>query len=157
MNKLNIKQIFIAGILAIILEFITISPAIDITMPFWVLIFYSYFLINFTINQPFFGALIVGILLDSVSGSILGQNALALIFASFFILKIKNQIKIANSLTIMLVLFVASSIYFVTIFVINFIIQGYYLDYYSLFTLLTTAIMYPVIANFMQLFNVKKY
>jgi rod shape-determining protein MreD len=156
MNKIPIKQIIIYTILAIFLHSISISNFIDTISPFWVLIFYSYFLLNFEFEFEYTIAFIVGLIIDISTGGILGQSSLALVFASLVILKSKKQVQIANDFTIAIFVMFSAIIYLGVILLVHIIIQGIDFNYFILISPLTTAVFYPLTATIMQQFNARK-
>lgn len=113
--------------------------------PFWVLLFYTYWLVYSNANDQFFLALVIGILIDILQGSILGQNALALILSSAFISKVKLSFFSSNLSTQQVYVFGASSIYLAIILLIHIPIQGLDFSYYLLIAPLSSAIFWPII------------
>jgi rod shape-determining protein MreD len=153
MKKLPIKQIIITTIISI--AFNSIAPANIYAQiaPIWILIFYSYFLLNFEFEFEYFIAFFLGIIIDITTSSILGQNSIALIVASFFVIKSKKQVQIANSSTIAIFVFLASVIYLAILLLIHIITQGVDFNYWIFMTPLTTAIFYTIIATIMKKLN----
>ncbi len=115
------------------------------TAPFWMLLFCSYWLIWFDIKVRFFFVLILGILVDISHGDILGQNALALILSSGFIMYVKQSFSVSNLSTQQVYIFVAASIYLALLLLVHGLIQGFTLNYYLLFAPLSSAVFWPVI------------
>jgi len=113
--------------------------------PFWVLLFFIYWLINFPAKGRFFLALILGVLIDILHGDILGQNALALILSSAFIVNVKQSFYVSNLSTQQVYVFSAASIYLSLILLVHILTQGFNFSYYLLFTPLTSALFWPVI------------
>jgi len=153
MSNTPIKQIVITTIFAIFLNLIDFGVFVNSIKPIWILIFYSYFIINFKIKNVYFLALVLGVIIDSSSGDIIGQNALALIVSSYFICKIKNSIKIANITTISVFIAFTGAIYIVIIVAIHSITQGFDLNYDVFLPIITTALSYPIVSVIMNKFN----
>lgn len=157
MKRISIKQIILSILLVIVLESVSFGEFVDRLSPFWTLILWFYFVSRFEINFVYFLALVFGLLLDVISGNLLGQNALALIITTLLIVNAKKQIRMANTATIFVFMVFISFIYIIVLNIINFIIQGFYIDYFDLFIPLNTAIFYTIIATIMQQINAKKY
>ncbi|EEZ80648.1 MAG: hypothetical protein Sup05_0504 [uncultured Candidatus Thioglobus sp.] len=113
--------------------------------PFWVLLFYIYWLGYSAANGRFFIALVLGVLIDILQGSILGQNALALIFSSAFISNVQQSFFVSNLSTQQVYVFVASSIYLAVILLIHVLIQGFSFSYYLLLAPLSSALFWPIV------------
>ena len=78
-------------IIALIVGAISLPSVLEIVSPFWMLIFFIYWIIYSDTKVLYLFALILGLLTDILQGSILGQNALALLISSAFILVSKNH------------------------------------------------------------------
>ncbi|SFV87139.1 Rod shape-determining protein MreD [hydrothermal vent metagenome] len=114
--------------------------------PFWMLLFFTYWLTCFNVQGRFFIALLLGVLIDVLYGDILGQNALALILSSVFITKVKQSLVVSNITTQQIYIFTASIIYLGVLLSVHVLsIQGFDFNYYLLFTPLTSALLWPVI------------
>ena len=66
-------------VLAFIVGAIALPSLIEMVSPFWLLLFFIYWLIYSDSNGIYSSAFVLGILLDVFQGGILGQNALALV------------------------------------------------------------------------------
>ena len=86
-------------ILAFIAGAIKLPHMIEIISPFWLLLFFVYWLIYSNSDGIYRFAFILGILLDVFQGGILGQNALALVISSAFILSVKKSFFVSNLTT----------------------------------------------------------
>lgn len=118
---------------------------LDIT-PFWVLLFFTYWLTNFTAQGKFFLALLLGMLIDVLYGDILGQNALALILSSAFINNVKQSLVVFNITTQQIYIFVASSIYLgILLLVYSLSIQDFSFNSYLLLKPFLSAFLWPVV------------
>lgn len=113
--------------------------------PFWMLLFFIYWLVNFTTKGRFFLALVLGVLIDILHGDILGQNALALILSSAFIINVKQSFNVSNLSTQRVYVFSAASIYLSLILLVHTLTQGFNFSYYLLLAPLTSALFWPVI------------
>ncbi|NYT28284.1 rod shape-determining protein MreD [Candidatus Thiodubiliella endoseptemdiera] len=114
--------------------------------PFWVLLFFTYWLTYFTTQGRFFIALLLGIFIDILYGDILGQNALALILSGAFIVKVKQSLAVSNITTQQIYVFTAASIYLGILLSIHMIsTQSFDFNYYLLFTPFTSAFLWPIV------------
>ncbi|CAB9542280.1 Rod shape-determining protein MreD [uncultured Gammaproteobacteria bacterium] len=129
---------------------ISVFPLPEIVLniaPFWVLLFFTYWLTCFTITQGrFFIALALGVLIDVLHGDILGQNALALILSIAFIAKIRQSFSVSNITTQQIYILSASGIYLgVLLLVHGLSTQSFDFNYYLLFAPLTSALFWPLV------------
>ena len=139
--------IFLAKItpFALIISAVPLSQIVLEISPFWMLLFFIYWLTYFSAKGRFFLALILGILVDILHGDILGQNALALILSAAFIANVKQSFFVSNLSTQQVYVFVASSIYLGLFLLVHTLIQGFNFSYYLLLTPLSGALFWPVV------------
>jgi rod shape-determining protein MreD len=95
-------------ILAFIVGAVALPSILDIISPFWLLLFFIYWLIYSDSDRIYSAAFVLGILLDVFQGGILGQNALALLISSAFILSVKKSFFVSNLTTQQVYVFIAS-------------------------------------------------
>ncbi len=141
----SLSFLLISTILVIILNAINFGPIISQIAPIWILMVYSFYLLNYNVKYEFFIALVLGFIIDITNGDLLGQNALALVIASYFIIYNKKSMVISNITTIQVFIFIASIIYLAVILIIHFIVKGFSIYYYVLLSPFSTAIIYPII------------
>jgi len=132
-------------ILAFILGSISLPIILELVSPFWLLLFFIYWLIYSDSNGIFSAALILGLLLDVLQGAILGQNALALIVSSAFILSVKKSFFVSNLTTQQVYVFIASLIYLVLFLMTHLMVQSLQIQWLILFVPFTGALMWPVV------------
>jgi rod shape-determining protein MreD len=132
-------------VFALIASVLPLPQTVLETSPFWMLLFFIYWLINFPAKGRFFLALILGVLIDILHGDILGQNALALILSGAFIVNVKQSFCVSNSSTQQVYVFSAASIYLSLILFVHTLTQGFNFSYYLLIAPLTSALFWPVI------------
>jgi len=130
---------------ALIISSVPASQILLEISPFWMLLFFIYWLINFPAKGRFFLALVLGVLIDILHGDILGQNALALILSSAFIVNVKQSFYVSNLSTQQVYVFSAASIYLSLILLVHILTQGFNFSYYLLITPFTSALFWPVI------------
>ena len=138
---LLIKITFIAFIVGAI----ALPSMIEMISPFWLLLFFIYWLIYSDSNVIYSSAFILGILLDVFQGGILGQNALALVISSAFILSVKKSFFVSNLTTQQVYVFIASLMYLIVFLITHITVQGLQLQWLIIFTPFTGAILWPVI------------
>ena len=144
-NKTQLILLLKVTILAFIVGSISLPNILELVSPFWLLLFFIYWLIYSDSNGIFTTAFILGILLDVLQGAILGQNALALIITSAFILREKQSFFVSNLTTQQVYVFIASLIYLVIFLMTHIVVQGLQIQWLILFVPLTGALMWPVV------------
>ncbi len=137
--------LFKITLFAFILSALPFNEVILDASPFWMLLFYAYWLVYFPVRGSLFIALILGVLLDILQGDILGQNALALILASIFINNVKQSFYVSNLSTQQVYVFFSSSIYLVFFFLTYSLIHGINSNYYLLLAPLSSALIWPIV------------
>jgi len=144
-NQTQLLLLLKVTILAFILGSISLPIILELVSPFWLLIFFIYWLIYSDSNGIFSAALILGLLLDVLQGAILGQNALALIVSSAFILSVKKSFFVSNLTTQQVYVFIASLIYLVLFLMTHLMVQSLQIQWLILFVPFTGALMWPVV------------
>ena len=144
-NQTQLLLLLKVTILAFILGSISLPIILELVSPFWLLMFFIYWLIYSDSNGIFSAALILGLLLDVLQGAILGQNALALIVSSAFILSVKKSFFVSNLTTQQVYVFIASLIYLVLFLMTYLVVQGLQIQWLILFVPFTGALMWPVV------------
>ncbi|MEC7595981.1 MAG: rod shape-determining protein MreD [Pseudomonadota bacterium] len=132
-------------LLAFIIGAISLPSIIEIISPFWLLLFFIYWVIYSDATRIYSSAFVLGILLDILQGGILGQNALALIISTAFILNVKKSFFVSNLTTQQVYIFFTSIIYLIIFLITHIIVQGLQIQWLILSTPLTGAIFWPVI------------
>ena len=144
-NKTQLILLLKVTILAFIVGSISLPNILELVSPFWLLLFFIYWLIYSDSNGIFTTAFILGILLDVLQGAILGQNALALIITSAFILREKQSFFVSNLTTQQVYVFIASLIYLVLFLITHLTVQGLHVQWLILFVPFTGALVWPVV------------
>lgn len=132
-------------VLAFIVGAIALPSLIEMVSPFWLLLFFIYWLIYSDSNEIYSSAFVLGILLDVFQGGILGQNALALVISSAFILSVKKSFFVSNLTTQQVYVFIASLIYLIVFLITHISVQGLQIQWLVLFVPFTGAILWPVV------------
>lgn len=132
-------------VLAFIVGAIALPSLIEMVSPFWLLLFFIYWLIYSDSNGIYSSAFVLGILLDVFQGGILGQNALALVISSAFILSVKKSFFVSNLTTQQVYVFIASLIYLIVFLITHISVQGLQIQWLILFVPFTGAILWPVV------------
>jgi rod shape-determining protein MreD len=132
-------------VLAFIVGAIALPSLIEMVSPFWLLLFFIYWLIYSDSNGIYSSAFVLGLLLDVFQGGILGQNALALVISSAFILSVKKSFFVSNLTTQQVYVFIASLIYLIVFLITHISVQGLQIQWLVLFVPFTGAILWPVV------------
>jgi rod shape-determining protein MreD len=148
-NQTQLLLLLKVTILAFILGSISLPNILELVSPFWLLLFFIYWLIYSDSNEIFSAALIIGLLLDVLQGAILGQNALALIVSSAFILNVKKSFFVSNLTTQQVYVFIASLIYLVLFLMTHLIVQDFQIQWLIILVPFTSALVWPVIRFFL--------
>jgi len=133
------------SIIAFLIGAISLPSSLELASPFWLLSFFSYWLIYSNGKNIFTSAFILGILLDIIQGGVLGQNALALVLSSAFILNVKKSFFISNLTTQQVYIFLGSVIYLIVFLLVHQLVQGLNFEWLILLSPFTGAILWPLI------------
>ena len=144
-NKSQFILLLKITVLAFIVGAIALPSLIEMVSPFWLLLFFIYWLIYSDSNGIYSSAFVLGILLDVFQGGILGQNALALVISSAFILSVKKSFFVSNLTTQQVYVFIASLIYLIVFLITHISVQGLQIQWLVLFVPFTGAILWPVV------------
>ena len=144
-NQTQLLLLLKVTILAFIIGSISLPNILELVSPFWLLLFFIYWLIYSDSNGIFSAALILGLLLDILQGAILGQNALALIISSAFVLSVKKSFFVSNLTTQQVYVFIASLIYLILFLVTHLVVQGLHIQWLIIFVPFTGALVWPIV------------
>jgi len=144
-NQTQLLLLLKVTILAFIVGSISLPHVLELISPFWLLLFFIYWLIYSDSNGIYSAALILGLLLDVLQGAILGQNALALVISSAFILSVKKSFFVSNLTTQQVYVFIASLIYLIFFLITHLVIQGLQIQWLIIFVPFTGAIVWPIV------------
>ena len=134
-------------IIAFITGAISLPSFLELCSPFWLLLFFTYWLIYTDSKKIITFALILGLLLDILQGGILGQNALSLVLSSAFILNEKRSFFISNLSTQQVYIFFGSVIYLIVFLLVHQLAQGLNFEWLILLSPFTGAILWPLIRS----------
>ena len=132
-------------IIALIIGAISFPSILETISPFWMLIFFIYWIIYTDTKVPYLFALILGLLTDILQGNILGQNALALLISSAFIFYVKKSFYVSNLTTQQVYIFIASLIYLIALISIHIAIQGFDFSWFIILSPFTGSIIWPLV------------
>ncbi len=133
------------SIIAFITGAISLPSFLELASPFWLLLFFSYWVIYSNGKNIFAAAFILGILLDIIEGGTLGQNAVALVLSSAFILNVKKSFFVSNITTQQVYIFISTLIYLITFLLIHSLVHGFNIKWLILLSPITSAILWPLI------------
>ena len=136
-------------IIALIVGAISLPNILEMVSPFWMLIFFIYWVIYTDTKAIYLFALILGLLTDILQGSILGQNALALLISSAFILNVKKSFYVSNLTTQQVYVLIASFIYLIALILTHIAIQGFDFSWLIILSPFTASIIWPVVRLFL--------
>ena len=136
-------------IIALIVGAISLPTILEIVSPFWILIFFIYWVIYTDTKAIYLFALILGLLTDILQGSILGQNALALLISSAFIFNVKKSFYVSNLTTQQVYVFFSSLIYLIALILTHIAIQGFNFSWLIILSPFTASIIWPVVRLFL--------
>ena len=136
-------------IIALIIGAISLPSVLEIVSPFWMLIFFIYWIIYTDTKKIYLFAFILGLLTDILQGSILGQNALALLISSAFIFNVKKSFYVSNLTTQQVYVFFASLIYLIALILTQLVIQGFDFSWLIILSPFTGAIIWPLVRRFL--------
>jgi rod shape-determining protein MreD len=132
-------------IISTVISAISFPAVVQSASPFWMLLFFTYWLIYAQTKAIFTFALLLGLLLDLLQGNIFGQNALALIISSTFIINVKKSFYVSNLSTQQVYVFAASVVYLLIILSVHVATQGFDFGYLVFLAPLTGATLWPVV------------
>ena len=136
-------------IIALIVGVISLPSILETISPFWMLIFFIYWIIYTDTKTVYLFALILGLLTDILQGSILGQNALALLISSAFIFNVKKSFYVSNLTTQQVYVFFASLIYLIALILTHLAIQGFDFSWLIILSPFTGSIIWPLVRLFL--------
>ena len=96
MNLRLTLTILISFLVAAILQFLPVPDVIASWVPQWVALVTIYWALVLDDNFKLMAACFIGLCLDVMNGSILGQHALALLWLSFIVIKNGRQLRRAS-------------------------------------------------------------
>ena len=137
------------AIIALIVGIISLPSVLEIISPFWTLIFFIYWIIYSDTRALYLYALILGLLTDILQGSILGQNALALLISSAFIFNDKKSFYVSNLTTQQVYVFFASLIYLIALLLSHLAIHGFDFNWLIILSPFTGAMIWPIVRLFL--------
>ena len=136
-------------IIALIIGAISLPSILETISPFWMLIFFIYWIIYTDTKMVYLFAFILGLLTDILQGSILGQNALALLISSAFIFNVKKSFYVSNLTTQQVYIFFASLIYLIALILTHIVIQGFDFSWLIILSPFTGSIIWPAVRLFL--------
>lgn len=133
------------SLFALILSALPLPAIVSDVVPFWLLLFYTYWLVYFSSKGRLLIALLLGVILDVLHGDILGQNGLALVLSSAFVIYVKQSFSVSNTSTQQVYVFGAALIYLSSLLAVHLLTQGFNLSYWILLAPLVSALIWPVV------------
>ena len=135
------------SIIAFLISAISLPYFLKLSSPFWLLLFFTYWVIYSNGKNIYTNAFILGILLDIIEGGTLGQNAAALLLSSAFILNVKKSFFVSNLTTQQVYIFLGSLIYLIVFLLAHQLSHGLNFEWLILLSPITGAIFWPFIRS----------
>jgi len=135
------------SIIAFIIGAISLPSFLELASPFWLLPFFSYWMIYSDVKNIFTSAFILGLLFDIFQGGVLGQNALALVLSSTYILYVQKSFLVSNLTTQQVYIFLGSIIYLIIFVLVLQFTQDLNFEWLILLSPFTSAILWPLIRS----------
>ena len=133
------------SLIAFIIGSISLPSWMELASPFWLLTFFIYWIVYTNSKNIFTLAFVLGIFFDTLQGGILGQNSLALVLSSAFILNIKKSFFVSNMTTQQVYVFIGSLIYLVVFLIVHFLVQSFSINWIILISPFSAGILWPII------------
>jgi rod shape-determining protein MreD len=133
------------SIIAFIIGAISLPSFLELASPFWLFSFFCFWLIYSNSKYIYTAAFILGALLDILQGGILGQNVLAMVLSSSFILNVKKSFFVSNITTQQVYVFLGSLIYLASFLLIHFLVQGLNMKWLIMLSPFSGALLWPLI------------
>ena len=146
-NSNHFFLLFKISIIAFIIGAISLPSSLELASPFWLFSFFSYWIIYSNGKNILTSAFILGILLDIIQGGILGQNALALVLSSAFILNVKKSFFVSNLTTQQVYIFLGTVIYLAIFLLVHQLAQVLNFEWLILLSPLSAALLWPLIRS----------
>lgn len=105
------SYILISFLLAAILSAIHLPKILAVIWPQWIILVLIFWVLTLPHRVSFGLTFIIGLLLDTLSGSILGEHTLALIIPIYLIIKFNNKINFNRTGAQMVIIFLLIIIY----------------------------------------------
>jgi rod shape-determining protein MreD len=121
-NKLYFA-IFTSFLVAALLTSIPLSRFLSWIWPQWIVLVMIFWILNLSDRIGFGTAFVIGLLLDALSGSLLGEHGLVLTIITYFLLKFNNKILFNRQIGQMLIIFMLILLYQALLYWIHGIIK----------------------------------
>lgn len=142
MNNPSLKLLLKLTVLSLILQILPIPYTLVFFMPLWSLLFFSYWLIFHSKEYPLLSAVIIGIITDVFLGDILGQNALALLVSSFFLLKIKHNFIMSSIIGQQFLILITSFLFIISYLSVDLFVYGSNINWVLFFSSISSAVIW---------------
>jgi len=147
MKGYNVKRgrwlIILTFIVALLLDILPLPGVVIWFRPQWTLLVFIYWCLALPNTIGLMTAFVLGLILDLLNGSLLGEHAFALIVVAFILIKLYQLIRVYPLFQQTILVFCLVFIYQLTIF----LLQGFFSTFPSTgcywLTLLTSTILWP--------------
>lgn len=145
-NKNIYLRIFVSFLLAALLTCMPLPKFLHWLWPQWLLLVMMFWIINLPDRIGFGTAFGIGLLLDTLSGSMLGEHSLALIIITYFLIKFNNKIAFSRISAQSIIIFILVFLYQALLYWIHGMIKNLPATPTYWLSSITTALIWPSVA-----------
>lgn len=137
--------LFVGLVFFVVLELVYLPDMLNRFRPEWVVLFCIYCVLHHSDKFGFAGALVLGFLLDVISGANFGVHGLALCIVTYLVLGMHQRLKMFPSIQQAALVFFLTGIYLMLLYVMSMILgnPANGLDY--LWQALSSAVVWPFV------------
>lgn len=149
------KNFFVIGftfLLALVLEILPLPAWVQWLQPAWVVLAVIFWVVAAPAQVGLVSVFIVGILLDLLMGSLLGEHALLLVLIAYLTMHNQARICLSPFLHQSVMIFIWMVLYQLFLFWINTLRGGGYWSMALLLPALTTAILWPWMCQLLSVY-----
>ncbi|MCK5726088.1 MAG: rod shape-determining protein MreD [Thiotrichaceae bacterium] len=148
--------ILLTYFIAIVLSISHLPTALQAWRPEWVALVMIHWAIFFPKKTRYWHAMVVGLFLDSLLGSVLGQHALGLLIVQFSAIRLTERILPKTLLQHLFIVALTVSYYLLINLWVRSLTQDNPTDWSYWFTLLSSLIIWPILHALMKNLQVKR-
>jgi rod shape-determining protein MreD len=139
-------SIFISFLIAALLTSIPLPKFLQWIWPQWLILVMMFWILNLPGHVGFGTAFVIGLLLDALSGSMLGEHSLALVIVTYFLLKFNNKLAFNRIGAQSIIIFTLTILYLALLYWIHGIIKNLPSTPNYWLSSITSAFIWPSIA-----------
>lgn len=138
-------KIIITFLLAMMLAIFPLPEWLNLLQPLWVVMLMIYWVLNAPQYVGVGCAWFIGLLLDVLTGTVLGVHALALVIISYIVIKISRRMQLFSVVQQSLTIFMVIILYQAILFWVQAMAGSVPITWYYWLPSLTSAIFWPLI------------